>query len=311
MMHLVRSNSKPKLNSKLVFKAIGTSWQIDFYSLLDQALLFKIDRSIKDRIEIFDKTYSRFRSDSLVSTISKKAGEYELPEDSYPLLSFYRQMYEITSGRVTPLIGQALVEAGYDQTYSLRPRSTIKTVPAWPDVMEYEKSRLITKQPVTLDFGAAGKGYLVDIVSRIIETYGIKNFCVDASGDMAYRSSKSNAKGLTEQSIKVGLEHPDDPNLVIGWADLSGNTSLCASAINRRAWAGFNHIIDPASRKSIQNVKATWVITNTTMLADGLATALFFVDIAHLRQYFDFQCVVVYSDNSAEVSPDFNGGLYD
>ena len=39
------------------------------------------------------------------------------------------------------------------------------------------------KQAAMLDFGAAGKGYLVDIVGQVLENHGIKNYVIDAGGD--------------------------------------------------------------------------------------------------------------------------------
>jgi thiamine biosynthesis lipoprotein len=55
------------------FEAIGTHWKID----LDPGGkdLEEIQTQIKSRIEIFDKTYSRFREDSLVAQISKESGK--------------------------------------------------------------------------------------------------------------------------------------------------------------------------------------------------------------------------------------------
>jgi FAD:protein FMN transferase len=46
------------------------------------------------------------------------------------------------------------------------------------------------------------------------------------------------------------------------------------------------------------------------MLADALATALFFVEGARLREEFDFSWLTVYSDGHAEYSADFEGALF-
>ncbi|MBV6760325.1 FAD:protein FMN transferase [Rhodococcus opacus] len=52
------------------------------------------------------------------------------------------------------------------------------------------------------DVGAAGKGYLVDLVSRTLTEEGIDRFLVDASGDMRHRGA---------EAVRVGLEHPGFP----------------------------------------------------------------------------------------------------
>ena len=105
--------------TKFEFEAIGTHWVIDIkeeLSLEREALLLSI---IKNRIDIFDKDYSRFREDSLVTKMSKESGEYKMPEDFNKMFSLYKKAYEITDGLVTPLIGQVLVDSGYDAEYSL------------------------------------------------------------------------------------------------------------------------------------------------------------------------------------------------
>src|SRR5690348_10121080 len=96
------------------FEAIGTHWTIDIakeLSLEEKAFLLQ---KIMNRIEEFDKAYSRFRQDSLVMKMAREAGEYTLPEDADKMLALYRKMYDVTGGLVTPLIGQVLVDAGYD-----------------------------------------------------------------------------------------------------------------------------------------------------------------------------------------------------
>ena len=142
---------------------------------------------------------------------------------------------------MTPLIGQALSDAGYDAQYSLRPGKLWPT-PAWSSVIDYNPPHLLVKKPVLLDFGAIGKGYLVDIIASLMMDAGVTDFCVNAGGDMLQRQTGP-------EVMRVGLEHPDHHDEVIGVATL-GNQSLCGSAGNRRAWEGFNHIINPNTQSS-------------------------------------------------------------
>ena len=139
----------------LSFDAIGTKWQIDLTGNVN--LEPTLEKSIKDRIERFENTYSRFRDNSLVGQIAKSKGDYFFPEDSKELFEIYRVMYELTDGLMTPLIGGTLVDAGYDKSYSLTTRETILAPKKWNEVMEWNYPKLKTNKPVGLDFGAAGK----------------------------------------------------------------------------------------------------------------------------------------------------------
>lgn len=282
------------------FDAIGTSWKIDINKELSSTEEGSLLKNIKDRIDIFDKDYSRFRSDSLVTFMSKNSGNHVLPADADKMISLYKKMFDITSGLVTPLIGQTLVDAGYDDKYSLKKGNMVKPK-SWREAMEWNEPNLYLKEPALLDFGACGKGYLVDIVSEIIEYFDIKDYCVDAGGDMRQRSPN--------RSLKVGLEHPEKQDMVIGVIELS-NKSLCGSAGNRRKWGDLHHIINPETLTSPKDILAVWVLAERTILADILTTGLFFVSSDLLEKHFDFDYLIVYADYSVKKSDGFNADLF-
>jgi thiamine biosynthesis lipoprotein len=295
---MTQSNkSKPNQLRKLTFTALGTEWVIESQALLPVA----VQQSIADRLEVYDKTYSRFRDDSVVSKIAETPGTYTFTDDFPPLFGFYKMLYDLTDGQVTPIIGRALEQAGYDKTYSLR-RSVIEAVPELDAVVLWDgATSLQTTQPVVLDIGAAGKGYAVDMVADILERAAIKEYAIDASGDIRVRSEKVE---------RIGLENPYDQTKIIGVADVH-NRSLCASASNRRAWRDMHHIINPRTLEPVDAVVATWVVADDTMTADGLATALFFVDSpAVLLKQFDFSYVRIMKDGMIDYSRNFEGELF-
>jgi hypothetical protein len=78
------------------FEAIGTWWQIDVSGPCSEEELADVQQKIQDRIASFDLSYSRFQNDSLILQMAKKEGEYPLPSDGPPLLSFYRKLYDLT-----------------------------------------------------------------------------------------------------------------------------------------------------------------------------------------------------------------------
>lgn len=288
------------------FDAIGTQWEIETYKPIDNRLL----ELILNRIEKFDITYSRFRSDSLVSQIASafKGGRFEFPNDSVALFDLYDRLYTVTEGALDPLVGRDLELLGYDQEYSFIPKPNVEEIkdfrknkPSWSKDIMREASLLVTHSPLVIDAGAAGKGYLVDIVSNILKDSGFTEFVVDASGDLIH---------LGEAEVQIGLEHPFNSNLVIGVANLK-NSALCASAVNKRSWGnGLHHVINAKTGDPVQNVVATWVIANDALTADGLATALFFTSGNHLAEMFQFSFVRMFADGRAEFSQNFDGEIF-
>ncbi len=275
------------------FDAIGTHWQINIHDARapheQRAALFD---ALMQRIEAFDRAYSRFRSDSLVIEMSRTADTYALPEDAAPLIDLYARLYHITEGAFTPLIGSVMEEAGYDAAYSLTPRELHAPLP-WDKALEYRFPTLTIKMPAVLDFGAAGKGYLIDLAGRLFEQHGIQAYTIDAGGDILHRGGNP---------IRVGLEHPDNPCQVIGVVEL-GEGSICGSAGNRRAWDRFHHIIDPRTLESPRHILSVWVTAKTAILADALATCLFLVPVQLLTPHFDFEYAILNQDHSLQYSP--------
>ena len=292
--------------SAFQFEAIGTQWEIETGAPLDLAL----QERILERISVFDATYSRFRADSLVSRIAAAAdgGRFDFPDDAISLFDLYDRLHKATGGAVDPLVGHVLELLGYDRNYSLMPAP--EPVPAaalageraiWSRDVMREGATLFTKRPLMIDVGAAGKGYLVDILAGILREAGHTWFVIDGSGDLRH---------VGVMGIRVGLEHPFDPSLVIGVADLK-DRALCASAINRRAWGdGLHHVLDARTGLPVREVVATWAIADDAATADGLATALFFTSGDVLTRDFRFSWVRMFADGRAEVSRNFEGELF-
>ena len=282
------------------FEGIGTKWQIDLYQELFVEEEKKILSKIKNRIEIFDKNYSRFRADSLVTEMSKESGIFSLPEDAKEMMELYYNLYEITDGLFTPLVGNILSDAGYDANYSLKQKNDLEKAPAWEEIIEYKFPKIEIKKPAMLDFGAGGKGYLVDLIGKLLEENNIFEYCIDAGGDILHKN---------KMPIRVGLENPENTEEVVGVYTL-GNGSICGSAGNRRAWEKFTHIINPKTLVSPKEILAVWVVAETGLLADSLATCLFFVPAKILENKYKFEYVLIKQDHSIKKIDNFQGEMF-
>lgn len=289
------SKSEPKQKPKqLLFEAIGTQWSVEYAG--GTADDDQIRTAVLDRIERFDAVYSRFRADSVITRMARAAGTYQLPEDAADLFAVYERLYQITDGAVSPLVGQTLADAGYDASYSLEfKRKTV--APALTEVVQREGTIITVTQPALFDFGAAGKGYLVDLVCSVLVGCGTTSAVVNAGGDIRLFSSD-------DAEVEIALEHPDDKNLAIGIATISEG-SICGSSTTLRRWGDHHHIINPRTGDSSQSVKAVWAYAPTALLADGLSTALFFTPAERLRAAFDFEYAIIKDDDSLLYSDKF------
>lgn len=290
------NKSRTKLPHSWSFDALGTQWTIETRDELTAGA----KDAVTQRLEEYDLAYSRFRDDSLVSELAVP-GTYRFPDDFKKLFEIYQTCFQLTGGQMTPLIGSMLEDAGYDKDYSLRPKE-IQPIPNFLETIQWDGENIITSlKPVLFDIGAAGKGYAVDIIAELLEKNGIKDYIIDASGDIKHHSS------VKEQ---IGLEHPNDSSKVIGIASLN-HQSLCASASNRRAWQGLHHIISPSTRRPVNHIIATWAIADNTLVADAMATALFFVGSPDkLMKAFSFSYVRMFASGRVDYSTNFEGELF-
>ena len=292
------------------FSAIGTKWHIAVYADLAQDARESLLLSIRRRIEEFESAYSRFRPDSIVAGIARESSSFVFPADSKGLFALYRDLYVRTNGYFTPLVGGMLVDAGYDADYSLEQKKKLEAPPSWDDVMSYDASSLTlaVEKPVRLDFGAAGKGYLIDIVGGLLDAAGYHGYLIDAGGDILHKGLATAENPIAEPA-RIGLEDPEHADKAIGVYPLA-NASICGSAGNRRAWGDFTHVMDPKALASPRSISAVWVVAEKAAIADALTTCLFFVDPDMLKPAYQFEYLIVRADRSISKSKGFAGEVF-
>ena len=201
--------------------------------------------------------------------------------------------------------------------------------PVWGrDVRRTGRAALVTDRPIRLDFGACGKGYLVDLIAGMLmeETGG---FLIDAGGDLRIRTDTAGHED-TAEPITIGMEDPADPTRAVGVAHVADG-SFCASAPSRRHWRiggpdgrpmEVHHLVNALDGQPARDVAATWAFVagpagkapkttepHPTAAADGLATALFVANPSALRAAFAYDCAILNADRTARQSPGFPGGF--
>lgn len=278
------------------FTALGTRWRLG----LRGESATEAFAALEAMAHAFDITYSRFIPDSLVSQLAKTPGRHTVPRDLVAMLRLYEELYHATGGAVNPAIGFALEDTGYDSAYTLEAKTAVRSVPPLPSVLTiHGDTDIELHEPVLLDLGALGKGYLVDVLFREAKSLGFADVLIDGSGDIRYDAS---------EPIVCGLEDPREAGKVIGTLSLQSG-ALCASATNRRRWEGYSHYLDPHTKTSPTYVVATWVVAETAALADGLSTALFFVPPEDLAQ-FSFAYCIMNHEGRIKKSTDFAADFF-
>ena len=232
-------------------KALGTGLLISTPRPIALELCAEIGRFIDE----YEHVLSRFRADSLVARIgnAEHGGHFDFPDWAGPLFDLYDALHTATRGAIDPCVGEDLILLGYDPALSFTVEAgageclgALHGRAVWGrDVVRSGGTTLVTRGPVHMDFGACGKGYLVDSLGGLLTdstkapgsahqpaTSGGKRksagpeFVIDAGGDLLVHTNKP---------IRVALEDPDDPSRAVGVARISDG-AFCASAPSRRHW---------------------------------------------------------------------------
>ncbi len=307
-------------------KALGTGIVIS----TPQPMREDARAGMREFLETYEQALSRFRDDSIVSEIGTSAhgGSFDFPDWSEPLFDLYDALFAATSGAMDPCVGEDLIRLGYDASLSFTVDSgaaerlgALRGRATWGNDVERHGTTLVTHQPVHLDFGACGKGYLVDLLGEELDKT-FEEFVIDAGGDLLVRST---------EPIAIALEDPEDPTRAIGIAHVA-NCALCASAPSRRHWnmpvnehvqLSIHHLLNAIDGLPVQQIEATWTCVSETAaschpnanhhptaLADGLATALFTTGPQRLRRDFSFTCVTLNADRHAVIGGNFPGEVF-
>ncbi len=121
---------------------------------------------------------------------------------------------------------------------------------------------------------AIGKGYGVDVIARVIKSFGIKDYMVEIGGDLY--ASGNNPEG---RPWKIGIETPDAHDRTVEKIISLSNLGMATSGDYRNYFekdgVRYSHILDARTGRPITHKTASvTVLTENAMLADAWATAM-------------------------------------
>ena len=235
------------------------------------AAVMELDREAKASMSIYDSTslVSRLNRNETDSVDRHIAFNLRLA-DSISSLSDGR--YDVT---VKPLV-EAWGFAGKEAQENPNIDSILAFVGRGK--VRIENGRLIKDDPrVQLDFNSIAKGYIVDLLAQLVESFGARNYIVDIGGEVR-------CKGVNRQGDpwRIGIETPFDGNMSNGeyLQRRIGMTEggLATSGNYRRFYLDAKgnkiaHTIDPRTgRSAVSRLLSVTVVAPTCAEADALGT---------------------------------------
>ena len=139
-------------------------------------------------------------------------------------------------------------------------------------INEQERTVYLPIAGMEIGLGGIAKGYAVDRAVAIIESFGFKDFVVNAGGDLYVRGSGS------AQLWKVGIRHPRKENALIAEIPAK-NYSIVTSGDYERFFIKdgkrYCHIVNPKTGFPAAACQSVTVLAKKCAEADALATGIF------------------------------------
>ncbi|MFN7625370.1 MAG: FAD:protein FMN transferase [Pirellula sp.] len=135
------------------------------------------------------------------------------------------------------------------------------------------------KSGLRLDFGAIGKGFVVDRIGQYLRGIGIDSFSVNASGNMCLGDTPNRGDREHGWPIAIGAIGNADRELLrlrlagCGIATSGDLFQKYRDGTREETTAKTSHIVDPALRRGLVSSQMATVITKSATDADAMATA--------------------------------------
>lgn len=188
----------------------------------------------------------------------------------------------------------------------------------------YQKVKLNGRQVVKddprilLNCSAIAKGYASDIIARLLEREGVKNYMVEIGGEVTMKGVNQNG-----DCWLIGINKPEDDSTGIK-NEIDEVVQLCkkggvATSGNYRNYyvkdgKKYAHTIDPRTGyPSEQNILSATIVADDCITADAYATAFMAMGLEKARQAAKnipgIEYYVIYSDENGKHQIEYSKGM--
>ena len=232
-----------------------------------------------------DRTYSRFRPDSELMELNRRADE-TVPLS--PLLAraigAAIRAAQLTDGLCDPTVGKALLRIGYDADFAVIAASTapielrLERAPGWRTLRFDAEARTIrAPRGVSIDLGSTGKALAADLAAEAaVAAMGGGGALVSLGGDLALAGSVPvdgwQVRIADDSRTPPNAELPGEPTEAVTIREGALATSSTSVRQWRRGRVTVHHLIDPRTGLPAQSPWRTVSVAAATCVDANAAT---------------------------------------
>ena len=272
---------------------------------------YQYDEDLKaevvDKLKEVDAALSMFNEQSTISKINNNQA-VEPDKMFLDVFQLAQQVSKDTHGAFDITVAPLVNLWGFGFKHAQEP--TKHAIDSLRQFVGYQKvsydGKTIQKQDprIMLDCSAIAKGYGTDVVARLMDEKGVKNYLVEIGGEVVTR-------GISEKRVpwKIGVTKPTDDTLHVGnelQTVLNVTDKAMATSGNYRNFyykggRKYAHTIDPKTGRPVQhNILSATVLCNQCAKADAYATAFMVMGLDKAREVLernpDLMVYFIYDD---------------
>jgi thiamine biosynthesis lipoprotein len=261
--------------------AMGSELRLTAWTADEPAALAAFDEVFAefDRLE---SLLSIWRDSSDVERLNAAAGQHpvNVSAETIEVLTAAREIGDLTEGKfdVTFAALSDLWKFDHDQDNSIPAPDAIRERLPLIDYRQVEfdpaaKTAFITREGVRVHLGGIGKGYAIDRAVTALRQRGLRDFMVQAGGDMYVAGRRG------DRMWRLGIQDPRGPaNSVFASVELSDATFSTSGDYERffiKDGRRFHHILDPDRGEPAAGCRSVTIVSDRAVVADGLSTGIF------------------------------------
>jgi thiamine biosynthesis lipoprotein len=264
-----------------------------------------------DRLE---NLMSVWRDGSDIVRLNAAAGDHPVPisPDVKEALVIGRQVSEWTDGTFdvtfAALDGLWKFDTQNKDNTVPDPREIAKRLPLINyrdlDIDEQASTAFLKRKGMRVNLGGIGKGYAVDHGVAILRKHGLKDFMIQAGGDLYVSGQRG------DRPWRLGIRDPRGPaDKIFAAIDLSNGTFSTSGDYERfflKDGKRYHHIIDVRVGQPARACRSVTLVTDRAVIADALAKGVFILGpeggMALIERLPHVEGVIVSANNEVLVS---------
>ena len=230
--------------------------------------------AVRTLLQDFEQRYSRYRPDSLVSMINRRAGSKRftaVDEETQALLDFADQLWRASEGLFDITSGPLRRAWQFQGIGSAEPEhiaSALELV-GWHHVQREAASILLPLEGMEIDLGGLVKEYAVDSAIRLMKDAGVRSAMLELAGDVGVLGIQANG-----HPWQIGVRDPFESGSIctLNLADSSVATSGSYERKLNFSGKDYGHLLDPRSGWPTEGPVSVSVIGQSCLIAGAIST---------------------------------------